>query len=104
MSSIDKAFNGFLGLSPFGKELRSFFVNLVKDTIKLREENNIRRADMLGLLMEARKGTQIEETTEETIEVNFAAVEEHLEERNTKRELSELDIASQVFIFFSWRF
>ncbi|KAK9869530.1 hypothetical protein WA026_003284 [Henosepilachna vigintioctopunctata] len=94
------AIANFLGLSPFGKELRSFFVNLVKDTIKLREEKNIRRADMLGLLIEARKGTQIEETTKESIEVNFAAVEEHLEERNTKRELSDLDIASQVFVFF----
>ncbi|KAL3273888.1 hypothetical protein HHI36_015313 [Cryptolaemus montrouzieri] len=90
--------SALLGLTIFEKDLTHFFKNLVKDTIKLREENNIRRSDMLGLLMEARKGRG-HEHTDDIKENSFAAVKEHFEMQNTNS-ISDTDIASQAFIFF----
>ncbi|KAK9885349.1 hypothetical protein WA026_010846 [Henosepilachna vigintioctopunctata] len=89
----------FLRIDFFGKEVTSFFMNLVTETIKIREERKINRMDMLGLLIEARKGQQKDKTPVETTEASFAVVEEHLE-MNVKQDLTDADIASQVFIFF----
>ncbi|KAK9885353.1 hypothetical protein WA026_010850 [Henosepilachna vigintioctopunctata] len=89
----------FLRIDFFGKEVTSFFMDLVTQTIKIREEQKINRMDMLGLLIEARKGQQKDKTPVETTEASFAVVEEHLE-MNVKQDLTDADIASQVFIFF----
>ncbi|KAK9874654.1 hypothetical protein WA026_005477 [Henosepilachna vigintioctopunctata] len=90
----------FLGVPLFGAKARNFFVNIVKDTIKLREEKNFKRPDMLGLLIEARKGQQNEDNTDEVKDNSFAATEEHLSGNQGARDLSDMDIASQVFVFF----
>ncbi|KAL3273890.1 hypothetical protein HHI36_015315 [Cryptolaemus montrouzieri] len=90
----------FLRIKIFPDKVNNFFLNLVKDTIKMREEQNIRRPDMLGLLIEARKGQRKDTKTEEIKEASFAVVEEHLEKNDAKLDLTDFDIASQVFIFF----
>lgn len=66
----------------------------------MREKENIRRPDMLGLLLDARKGLQKEKSEPETEEAGFAVVKEHLEAKEIKQDLSDIDIASQMFIFF----
>lgn len=55
---------------------------------------------MLGLLLDARKGLQKEKSEPETEEAGFAVVKEHLEAKEIKQDLSDIDIASQMFIFF----
>ncbi|KAL3273894.1 hypothetical protein HHI36_015318 [Cryptolaemus montrouzieri] len=89
-----------LGLKILPDKVNDFFINFVKDTIKMREEQNIKRPDMLGLLIEARKGHRAEIQVEEIKEASFAVVEEHLKGDDTRLELTDIDIASQVFIFF----
>ncbi|KAK9885345.1 hypothetical protein WA026_010842 [Henosepilachna vigintioctopunctata] len=86
----------FLGISLFGERPKNFFVNLVRETIKIREEQNIKRFDMLGLLIEARKGNENEKSTNETSSTN----EEQRAIDDAARQLSDMDIASQVFVFF----
>ncbi|VVC90084.1 unnamed protein product [Leptidea sinapis] len=44
-----------LKLTLFSKDTTNFFISLVLDTMKNREENNIIRPDMIHLLMEAKK-------------------------------------------------
>lgn len=91
----------FLRLELFGEKTKNFFLGIVRDTIKMREEQNIKRPDMLGLLLEARKGSQQKEKMQDTKEAGFAVVEEHLEVNEIKpQDLTDTDIASQVFIFF----
>lgn len=41
----------------FGKRVRTFYRNLVLDTMKMRDENNIVRQDMIHLLMQIQKGS-----------------------------------------------
>ncbi|KAK9885352.1 hypothetical protein WA026_010849 [Henosepilachna vigintioctopunctata] len=91
--------SAFFGIEFFGKKVTSFFMNLVTESIKIREERNINRMDMLGLLIEARKEYQKEKVVVETKESCFAAVEDHFD-KNIKQYLTDADIASQVFIFF----
>ncbi|KAL3273893.1 hypothetical protein HHI36_015317 [Cryptolaemus montrouzieri] len=80
----------------FPEKVDHFFLNLVKDTIKFREEQKIKRSDMIGLLIEAKHGQQKEIQTEE------ASVGEAKEQQKNENnfELTDFDIASQVFIFF----
>ncbi|KAK9885367.1 hypothetical protein WA026_010863 [Henosepilachna vigintioctopunctata] len=89
----------FLKIPIFEKEIKSFFMNIVTDTLKIRKEKNIKRPDMLGLLMEARNEQQsdvLADTTEGTLDVP----PEKLDTKNMKHKLSDIDIASQVFVFF----
>nr|UUB32700.1 cytochrome P450 CYP9AZ1 [Dendroctonus valens] len=44
-----------LGLTLLDKEASQYFRTVINDTIKVREENNIVRPDMINLLLEARK-------------------------------------------------
>nr|CAH7749086.1 unnamed protein product [Callosobruchus chinensis] len=75
-------------------ETLSFFVNLVEDTIKVREEKGIARPDMIHLLMEARKGkyNKSEEGT------NDSSIKQFLDK--TLRSITNTDIAAQAMIFF----
>lgn len=56
--------------------MTNFFVGLVNETIKVREEKGIVRPDMINLLLEARRGdkSKFEEATK--VETGFATVEE----------------------------
>jgi len=54
---------GLLKVRSIKKEYADFFFNVVSDTVKYREENNIQRNDFLDLLMKIKKGHNL--TSEE---------------------------------------
>ncbi|KAL3273887.1 hypothetical protein HHI36_015312 [Cryptolaemus montrouzieri] len=85
-------------LSVFGEEMR-FFENLVKHSIKIREENDIRKVDMLGLLIEARRN-YLDQQSKNSKQNSVAEVNENVNIKNTEEDLSDTAIASQVFSFF----
>ncbi|KAK9752570.1 Cytochrome P450 [Popillia japonica] len=87
----------------FPGEIYDFFVNLIKDTIKVRETHGIVRPDMINLLLEARKGKKIDDTSNGVIDTGFATVQESLVHNSTTKqsqELTDIDIAAQAMIFF----
>lgn len=93
----------FLGLRVFSESSTAFFKTLVKDTVKVREEQKIQRPDMIHLLMEARKGQLKYEESNEQNETGFSTVEESEIGKNTNRPkivMNDDDMAAQVFIFF----
>ncbi|XP_044766592.1 uncharacterized protein LOC123322677 [Coccinella septempunctata] len=88
-----------LGIPIIATKVQDFIINLVRDTLKMREERNIKRPDVLGLLLDARRGLM---STKETEEENdgFAVVKEHLEMKGINCDLTDVDIAAQAFVFF----
>jgi len=91
-----------LGLSFFSKSVTNFFKTLVTSTIKVREEKNIIRPDMIHLLMEARKGNLRYDASKEK-DTGFATVEEADVTKTMeakKYELTDNDIAANALIFF----
>ncbi|KAL1488807.1 hypothetical protein ABEB36_014603 [Hypothenemus hampei] len=69
-----------VGSSLLDKEAGKFFSDIIGDTIKMREEKNIVRPDVIHILMEAQK--------------------KQAEAPTGKINISNLDIASQCLIFF----
>lgn len=65
-----------LNISLFSKEVSRFFIQVVDDMIKMREEKGIVRPDMINLLLEARKGGQSKYEESTNVETGFATVEE----------------------------
>lgn len=65
-----------LNLKMIDERTNAFFINLVADTIRIRDEKNITRPDMLQLMMDSRG------------------------KRDPGRELTILDMTSQAFVFF----
>ncbi|KAL1509578.1 hypothetical protein ABEB36_004290 [Hypothenemus hampei] len=92
----------YLKLSIFDKKTTAFFHNTITETIKVREEKNIVRKDMINLLLEARKGHKIEESN--TIETGYATVQEDSYFDKVKfkqaKYLTNDDITSQALVFF----
>ncbi|XP_017777869.1 PREDICTED: cytochrome P450 9e2-like [Nicrophorus vespilloides] len=77
----------------------NFFGKVIKDSIKMREEQGIVRPDMIHLLMEARKGNMHDENVEAP--EGFAATEEGTKVSNNKQmEITDEDIIAQALIFF----
>ncbi|XP_059219189.1 probable cytochrome P450 9f2 [Stomoxys calcitrans] len=72
----------FLGIKVFDEEFSKYFMKLVLDTMKYRQENKIQRADMIDLLMEA-KG-MIPGDTPKAKQHNW----------------SDVEIVAQCFVFF----
>ncbi|KAK5646377.1 hypothetical protein RI129_004841 [Pyrocoelia pectoralis] len=68
-----------LTISMLPKESRRFFLNVVKDTVKYRAENNIQRNDMLQILIELQKSNR----------------------NNGKLPLTIEEMAAQAFVFFT---
>ncbi|XP_065167280.1 cytochrome P450 9e2-like [Atheta coriaria] len=92
-----------LKISLFTPKVTQFFKDLIHDTVKMREEQNIIRPDMINLLMEARKGRLQYEESSETQDSGFATVEESdigKKVQVKKAPMTELDMAAQVLIFF----
>ncbi|KAL3273880.1 hypothetical protein HHI36_015306 [Cryptolaemus montrouzieri] len=73
-------------------EEQSFFVNFVKDTISLREDNNIKRQDILGFLLQMRK--QHNEINDES-EITKSQKSQRIES-----DLTEMDITALLFSFY----
>ncbi|KAJ8953901.1 hypothetical protein NQ318_019141 [Aromia moschata] len=93
---------GALKVKIFSGEVGDFFVNLVDETIKVREEKGIVRPDMIHLMMEAQKGIQKQEESP-TIDTGFATAQESdIVKTNDKqlKNITNADIASQALIFF----
>lgn len=92
-----------LGVGMFTQRIRKYFAHLVLNTIKIREENNIIRPDMLHLLTEARKG-RLQYIEDETTakEMGFATAEEvHFKEivKAKKMEIRDTDVIAQAMGF-----
>lgn len=86
----------------FSKESSTFFTDIISQTIKMREEKNIVRPDMINLLLEVRKGI-VKKDDESVTDTGFAVVEEsqHISKTPKKhRELTDTDITAQAIIFF----
>lgn len=84
------------------KAIDTFFQEAVLETMKIREEKQIVRHDMIHLLMEANKGKLAHEPKEnEKTSEGFATVEEsQIVKSQVKRIWDDDDIAAQCFLFF----
>ncbi|KAF2892434.1 hypothetical protein ILUMI_13740 [Ignelater luminosus] len=71
-------FGQLLNMRFFPKEVTDFFLNVVKDTVKYRENNNVTRNDMLQLLIEMK----------------------NKDKNNNTPTLSVTEIGAQAFVFF----
>ncbi|XP_017770148.1 PREDICTED: cytochrome P450 9e2-like [Nicrophorus vespilloides] len=91
-----------LNIALFKEHVNRFFKNLVKETIKMREDNGIIRPDMINLMMEARKGRLKHEEETNFNETGFATVEESDigKMKVKKHEITDDDITAQALIFF----
>ncbi|XP_001358028.1 probable cytochrome P450 9f2 [Drosophila pseudoobscura] len=78
-----KSLNKYIKVDLFDKKSTEYFVRLVLDAMKYRQEHNIIRPDMINMLMEARGLFQTEKTKTTVI-----------------REWSDRDIVAQCFVFF----
>ncbi|KAL1509785.1 hypothetical protein ABEB36_004469 [Hypothenemus hampei] len=92
----------YFKISIIDRETTAYFHNIITETIKVREEKDIVRKDMINLLLEARKGNKTEENN--TIETGYATVQEDSYFDKVKfkqaRYLSNDDITSQALVFF----
>ncbi|XP_044738023.1 cytochrome P450 9e2-like [Chrysoperla carnea] len=88
-----------IGLIP--NEVCDYLRNIVIETIKMRERENIVRPDMLQLLLDAKNGTIKQDKQKIETDNSFAAVEESNYTQIKKRiYLDEDDVAAQAFVFF----
>ena len=91
-----------LKVNLFGKHVETFFQEAVHDMMKYREEQGIVRNDMINLLIQAKKGNLLDDTTEDQkVTDGFATVEEsQLGKSQVKTVWDNDDLAAQCFIFF----
>lgn len=77
----------YLGSRLVKKEVSDFFVQVVADTVRYRETNNVTRSDFMQLLIDVRNG------------------KEHKQERNGEEKLLTIEqMAAQAFAFFATGF
>ncbi|KAF2899547.1 hypothetical protein ILUMI_06621 [Ignelater luminosus] len=92
-----------LDIGIFSKKLQNFFRNTIKETIKIREEKQIVRPDMIHLLLEARKGRLKYEDSMDNMDAGFAVVEESELGKTQKKQkvvITDEDIAALAAGFF----
>lgn len=92
-----------LGIEFFEKHVKNFFKNIVMDTIRQRELQNIFRPDMINILLQIRKGTLNKENQKSvTEETGFATVQEddHISSSSVKTKWNDDELVGQAFIFF----
>ncbi|XP_055697001.1 cytochrome P450 9e2-like [Phlebotomus papatasi] len=100
MQMIFPKLSKVLRLNLFSEAFSKFFRNLVWDTIRHRERENIIRPDMINLLIQARKG-KLKHEVEVNYKEGFAVVQEtHVGEAIDKSKLQEDDLTAQCLIFF----
>ncbi|CAO1441584.1 unnamed protein product [Diamesa hyperborea] len=92
----------FLKIRLFDKDINDFFNEAIMDTMKIREQKNITRNDMINLLMQAKKGNLTHSTKDDDcINDGFATVEEsNMGKSKITRVWDDEDLAAQCFIFF----
>uniref|UniRef100_A0AAG5DLE1 Cytochrome P450 n=1 Tax=Anopheles atroparvus TaxID=41427 RepID=A0AAG5DLE1_ANOAO len=96
---------GWLGLDLFDTEQRDYFVEIIRDTVRTRDQRGIVRPDMVNLLMQARRGAlkHQKEAKEDEEMKGFATVEESEVGRahiSKGIEMSETEMVAQCLIFF----
>uniref|UniRef100_A0A182JEZ4 Uncharacterized protein n=1 Tax=Anopheles atroparvus TaxID=41427 RepID=A0A182JEZ4_ANOAO len=96
---------GWLGLDAFDREQIDYFTEIIRDTLRTRDEHGIVRHDMVNLLMQARKGAlkNQKEVKEESEVKGFATVEESDVGRMQVSKgmgMSEAEMVAQCLIFF----
>jgi cytochrome P450 family 9 len=75
-----------MGIKLSNPKVTTFFRSLVQNTMKDREATGAIRHDMIHLLMEAKKGSLVHESTKDEPEVGFATVQESsIGRQNVKR-------------------
>ena len=93
-----------MGFRVFNKDIREFFLRLVSETLKTREEKATYRSDMIQFLMEARKGSATSDDQNEVIDTGFATIAESDQQVKRKvqpkREITDVDITAQALVFF----
>lgn len=85
------------------ESLSSKFKSMILDTIKIRQLNNIRRPDMIDLMMQLRNGrshNQIAENAEGGVESFASPTESNVDRANIKRTWSDNEVVAQCLIFF----
>lgn len=88
-----------LGIRVFSKKVANYFTKVISETIKFREEKNVRRPDLLQQLIETRKPDK-EDVELSSKEAGFAATEEEFLKTTTKHYLTDGDITAQALILF----
>ncbi|XP_045476173.1 cytochrome P450 9e2-like [Harmonia axyridis] len=76
-----------LGLSLFPPRAREFFLNIVKDTMKKRKEEHLKRDDMIGLLIELRNA-------------QLKASEEAGPKAKPQKVMTVQEMASYIFVMY----
>ncbi|XP_059610424.1 probable cytochrome P450 9f2 [Phlebotomus argentipes] len=93
-------FSKIFGIRIFSEKFSNFFRNLVWDTIRHRERENIIRPDMINLLIQARKG-KLKYEEEDIQKDGYATVQETtVGEAIHQSQLEEDDLTAQCLIFF----
>ncbi|XP_065214503.1 probable cytochrome P450 6a23 [Planococcus citri] len=86
----------FFGMEMFSKDVMDYFMKIIKDMVKYREENNITRDDFLDLLIAMKNHTKTEKTTDVD---KFDVQVGNKRIRNGVEMTIEL-MAAQCFLFF----
>ncbi|KAK9505569.1 hypothetical protein O3M35_009589 [Rhynocoris fuscipes] len=76
------------------QEVEHFLINMVKNTVKYREENNIRRNDFLDLMIQLKNKGKLENESKEASEAEKKA-------ESTTIEFTPSLLAAQCFVFFA---
>ncbi|XP_063916746.1 cytochrome P450 9e2-like [Zophobas morio] len=93
----------FFKVAFFPDKMAKFFRRIIKENIESREKHGTKRADMIGLLLEARKNTHDDDDHSSLPDTGFATVEESEIGRNQKLRkttITDEDITAQAFVFF----
>jgi cytochrome P450 family 6 len=83
------AFSNFskkLGLRTTPRVAEDYFMNILKETVKYREDNNVKRNDFLNLLIQLKNKGHVED--------------DEVASAGDSRKLSFNQIAAQAFVFF----
>ncbi|KAL1495020.1 hypothetical protein ABEB36_010509 [Hypothenemus hampei] len=92
-----------LGITFLSKKVTNFFVSVIKDAIRTREENDIVRPDMLNILLEIKNGTHPTGEEQEITDNQFGVATESTEfvkSSKTNVKITDDVIAAQAFVFF----
>lgn len=90
----------FFGVRFFPKHAADFYVDIVSETIKQREENITIRPDFIHLLVQARKNELKKDSADEDLKsAGFTTVEEHIESTTENSQYTDMDIAAVALSF-----
>ena len=87
----------------FPKKMTNFFGRIIKENIDSREKYGVKRSDMIGLLLEARKNKHNDDDQTTLPDTGFATVEESEVGKNQKLrkyDITDEDITAQGLVFF----